>query len=186
MAKNDTGKGVQGLLTKLRSAAEVIKKQIHEADQKIEALLNEWAIISECRFSKEDFMQYMREDIRRRASEYPIRMSHLARKHGFPFSISFPQLERNEKSGNNQPFPYLDGETYSNTPAFHVSAIYWLFGKQIEKRFSDALGQFQWPENSMSPEDRRKRIAEIDQELEILNIERDGLASDLISTGMTQ
>lgn len=186
MDKKDTGNEVQGLLTKLRSAAEVIKKKIHEADQKIEMLLNERAIISESRFSKEDFMQYVREDIQRRAAEYPIRMSHLARNTGFPFSISFPQLERNEKSGNTQPFPYLDGETYSNGPALHVSAIYWIFGEQIEKRFSDALDQFQWPENSMSPEDRRKRIAEIDQELEILNMERDSLASDLMSTGMTQ
>lgn len=186
MDRNDTGKEVQGLLTKLRSAAEVIKKKIYEADQKIEVLLNERAIISESRLSKEDFMQYVRNDIQRRASEYPVRMSHLARKHGFPFSTSFPQLERNEKSGNTQPFPYLDGETYSNGPAFHVSAIYWLFGEQIEKRFSDALDQFQWPESSMSPEDRRKRIAEIDQELEMLNMERDSLASDLMSTGMTQ
>ncbi|WP_297325652.1 hypothetical protein [Nitrosomonas sp.] len=186
MDKNDTGKEVQGLLTKLRSAAEVIKKKIYEADQKIEALLNERAMISESRLSKEDFMQYVREDIQRRASEYPIRMSHLARNTGFPFSISFPQLERNEKSGNLQSFPYLDGQAFSNGAAWHVSAIYWLFGEQIEKRFSDALDQFDWPESSMSPDERRKRIAEIDQELEILNIERDCLASDLISTGMTQ
>ncbi|MBS0425022.1 MAG: hypothetical protein JSR71_11515 [Proteobacteria bacterium] len=61
--KNDTGKEVQGLLTKLRSAAEVIKKKIYEADQKIEVLLNERAIISESRFNKEDFMQYVCNDI---------------------------------------------------------------------------------------------------------------------------
>lgn len=186
MNKKDTNGEVKDLLIKLRTAAETIKKQIYEADQKIETLLNERAMISESRLSKEGFMQYVRKDIQRRASEYPIRISHLARNAGFPFSISFPQLERNEKSGNTQPFPYLDGETYSDGPVWHVSAIYWLFGEQIEKRFSDALDQFDWPENSMSPDERRKRIAEIDQELEMLNIERDGLASDLMSTGVTQ
>ncbi|MDE2389313.1 MAG: hypothetical protein KGN35_09590 [Betaproteobacteria bacterium] len=186
MDKNDTGEEVKGLLTKLRSAAEIIKKQIYEADKKIEALLDERASISESRLSKEGFMQYVREDIQRRAAEYPIRMRHLARTTGFPFSTSFPQLERNEKSGNTQPFPYLDGQTYSNGPAWHASAIYWLFGEQIEKRFADALDQFDWPESSMTPDERRKRIAEIDLELEKLNGERDSLASDLMSTGMTQ
>lgn len=186
MDKKDTGNEVQGLLTQLRSAAEVIKKRIYEADQKIEVLLNEREAISESRLSKEDFMQYVRNDIQRLASVYPARISHLARKTEFPFSTGFSQLERNEKSGNTQPFPYLDGEGYSEGLAWHVSAVYWIFGEQIEKRFSDALDQFQWPENSMPIDERRKRIAEIDQELEILNAERDGLASDLMSTGMTQ
>ncbi len=186
MDKNDTGKEIQGLLGKLISVSEIVKKKIYETDQKIEALLNERAIIFESRLSKEDFMRYVRKDIQLRASEYPMRLRNLARTTGFPFNTSFPQLVRNEKAGNTQPFPYLDGQAYSNGLGWHVSAIYWLFGEQIEKRFADALDQFDWPESSMPPDERLNRIAEIDLELEKLNEERNTLARDLMSTGMTQ
>lgn len=186
MSEKATSVEVKGLLSQLRSAADVIKKQIHEADQKIEALLNERANLSEARLTKEDFMQYVRKDIERRASNYPNRMKNLARATGFPFSISFPLLERNEKSGNTQPLPYLDGEGYHDGSALNPAAMYWIFGDLIEKRFSDALDQFEWPENGLSLDERRKRIEKIDQELERLNEERDSMANDLMSTGMTQ
>ena len=186
MNEKNKGKEVKDLLSQLRSAAEVIKKQIHEADQKIEVLLNERASLSEARLTKEDFMHYVRKDIARRAPAYPIRMKNLARNTGFPFSIGFSQLERTDKSGNSQPFPYLDGEAYSDGATLNPSAVYWIFGDLIEKRFSDALDQFDWSENGLSLDERRKRIEEIDQELEKLNEERDSLASDLMSAGMTQ
>ena len=64
--------------------------------------------------------------------------------------------------------------------------MYWIFGDLIEKRFSDALNQFDWPENGISIEERYKRIQEIDQELEQLNEKRDTLASDLMSAGVMQ
>jgi hypothetical protein len=38
----------------------------------------------------------------------------------------------------------------------------------------------------LSLDERRKRIEKIDQELERLNEERDSMANDLMSTGMTQ
>ncbi len=186
MEKKATGSDVKDLLSQLRFAADVIKKQIYEADQKIEALLNERASLSEARLTKEDFMHYVRKDIERRASNYPNRMKNLARTTGFPFSISFPQLERNDKSGNSQPLPYLDGEAYHDGSMLQPAAMYWIFGDLIEKRFSDALDQFDWPDNGLSLDQRRKRIQEIDLELKKLNEERDSLASDLMSTGMTQ
>ena len=113
-------------------------------------------------------------------------MKNLARATGFPFSISFPLLERNEKSGNTQPLPYLDGEGYHDGSTLNPAAMYWIFGDLIEKRFSDALDQFEWPENGLSLDERRKRIEKIDQELVRLNEERDSMANDLMSTGMTQ
>lgn len=51
MSEKATSVEVKGLLSQLRSAADVIKKQIHEADQKIEALLNERANLSEARLT---------------------------------------------------------------------------------------------------------------------------------------
>ena len=136
MNKKDKSNEVKDLLSQLRSAAEVIKKQIHEADQKIEALLNERAALSEARLTKEDFMLYVRKDIERRASDYPNRMKSLARTTDFPFNLSFPQLERIDKSGSSQLFPYLNGEVYTDGAALSASALYWIFGDQIEKRFS--------------------------------------------------
>ncbi len=186
MDTKNTGKEVKDLLIELRSAAETIKKKINEADQRIEELLNERENISESRLSKEDFMQYVRKDISRRASVYPLRMKKLAMNSGFPFSMNFSHLERIDASGNAMSFPYLDGEESRDGALLHPGALYFIFGDLIEKRFSDALDQFDWPENSMSLDDRRKRITEIDQQLEKLNEERDSLASDLMSTGMMQ
>lgn len=186
MNKKDKNMEVKDLLSQLRSAAEIIKKQIYEADQKIEVLLNERENLCEARLTKEDFMAYVRKDIKRRASEYPIRMKNIAKNTGFPFNMSFSQLERNDKSNNFQHFPYLDGESFHDGSVLHPSALYWIFGDQIEKRFSDALDQFDWPETGLSIESRRKRLHEIDLELEKLNEKRDNLANDLMSTGMTQ
>ena len=185
MDKKISNTEVKGLISKLRNAADTIKSQIHEIDQRIEKLFSEKGLLEEAQLTKEDFMFYVREDIRQRAANYPNRLRLCAKKTGFPFNVSFSQLERNIKSGTFQPFPYLDGETAHNGSSFDISAIYWLFGEQIEQRFSDAIDQFKWPVNSMTIEERRKRIAEIDAELEQLEEERNSLASDLMSTGMT-
>jgi|GEM_PF-3819108 len=186
MSGKSTNTEIKVLLSQLRSAAEVIKAHIHEVDQKIAALMSERQSLSEAQLTKADFMHYARKDIERRTAGYPNRMKNLARKTGFPFNISFPQLERIDKSGGSQSFPYLDGEGYSDGSVLNPCAMYWIFGDLIEKRFSDALDQFDWPENGLSPDERRKRIHEIEQKLEELNSQRDSLASDLISTGMTQ
>lgn len=177
---------VKGLISKLRSATNTIKNQIHAIDQRIEALFIEKEQLEEAPLTKEDFMFYVREDIKQRAANYPNRLRSCARKTGFPFSISFSQLERNAKAGIFQPFPYLDGETAHNGTPFDASAIYWLFGEQIEQRFSDAIDQLKWPEHSTTIEERRKRIAEIDAELEQLEEERSSLAGDLMDASMTQ
>lgn len=186
MSPKNKGNEVKDLLSQLRSAAEVIKQQIHEADRKIEVLLVEREALCEARLTKEDFMAYIRNDIQRRAMTYAVRLKNAERKKRFTFGVSFSQLERNEKAFNTQPLPYLDGEDYSDGSSIHPGALYWIFGDQIEKRFSDALDQFDWPEGGLSLEERRARLEAIDQELETLNAERDNLANDLMSAGMAQ
>ncbi len=180
------GAEVKDLLAQLRDAAEVVKGQIVDVDYKIEELLNERHHLCEAPLTKEDFMHYVRKDIQRRASDYPRRMKNLAKGTGFPFSTGFSQLDRIDKAGGGQSLPYLDGLEYSGGSILHQGAMYWIFGDFIEKRFSDALNQFDWPENGISIEERYKRIQEIDQELEQLNEKRDNLASDLMSTGVMQ
>ncbi|MCH2222848.1 MAG: hypothetical protein MK097_21375, partial [Dechloromonas sp.] len=66
-------------------------------------------------------------------------------------------------------------------------AFYWYFGDLIAERFMAALDMVHdWSEGGLPIADRRKRIAEIDQEIETLIERRDGLIGQLNSVGITE
>ncbi len=98
--------------------------------------------------------------------------------------FSFPLLERSSALGGLQMFPYLNGEiaNYEGEPS--ASALYWYFGDLIAQRFSDSLDCVAWSTDTISVADRRIQIAEIDKQIEALTSHRDGLANDLIGSGM--
>lgn len=173
---------VKGLISELRNAAGIIKNQIHAIDQRIEALFIEKEQLEEVPLTKEDFMFYVRQEIKRRAENYKRRLKYHSHKTGFPFNFSYPILENNPHLA----LPFLGTENIHVRNSFEESAIYWMFGDLIEQRFAEAIDQFNWPEASVSIDERRQRIAEIDAELAQLEEERDNLASDLMDTGMTQ
>lgn len=173
---------VKGLLSKLRSAAEAIKAQIHEADNQIAALNEQRRALINAPVSKDDFMGYVRADIQRRAEGYQHRLRKWARKYDFP--LKFAQLERDHIAGGLQPFPYLDGETPFNNAELDPGAVFWHFGELIAENFSVALDGLEWPEDELPVADRRRQILEIDAEIERLNAQRDGLAKDLMDSGM--
>lgn len=175
---------VKTLLSQLRGAADAIKAQIHEADKQIEALNKERRALADAPVSKADFMEYIRADIGRRAAGYPIRLKQWARKTNFP--PSFVQLERTHTQEGLHMFPYLDGEAPYNGPIveFEPRALYWHFGELIAERFSAALDVLQWPADAVSVAERRTRIAKIDAQIQELETRRDGLAKDLMDSGM--
>ena len=176
---------VKGLLSQLRAAADGIKAQIHELDDQISALENKRRALTETPVSKADLMEYVRADIQRRAASYQSRLEKWARESNFPFS--YTALERNHLAGKQQPFPYLDGDPRHDGGSIvhmEIGGIFWNFGELFAEQFSNALDKFEFPADAVPVADRRRMIAEIDTELQKLNVKRDELANDLLSSGM--
>lgn len=174
---------VKGLLAQLRDAANAIKAQIHEADAQIAALEEQRRALTDAPVSKADLVEFIRADIQRRASNYQWRIDKWAKEGGFP--ISFLELERNHIAGKQQPFPYWDGNPHHDAHNIELHGMYHLFGDFLMERFFAALDKLGCADDGLVPvADRRRQIAEIDAELKALNSKRDGLANDLISSGM--
>lgn len=175
---------VKTLLSQLRGAADALKAQIHEADQQIATLNEERSALADAPVSKADFMEYVRADIGRRAAGYPIGLKQWARKTNFP--PSFVQLERTHDQCAPQFIPYLDGETPYSGPRIELEphALYWFFGELIAERFAAGLDVLQWPADAVSVAERRARIEKIDAHIRELETKRDGLAKDLMDSGM--
>jgi len=173
---------VKGLLAQLRDAANAIKAQIHEADAQIAALEEQRRALTDAPVSKADLVDYIRADIQRRADNYQWRIDKWAREGGFP--VSFIALERNHAQGKPQPFPYWDGNPHHDVHNIELHGMYHLFGDLLAERFLVALDKLGYADGLVPVADRRRQIAEIDAELKALNAKRDGLANDLISSGM--
>lgn len=173
---------VKGLLAQLRDAANAIKAQIHEADDQIAALEEQRRALTGAPVSKADLAEYIRADIQRRAENYQWRIDKWAREGGFP--ISFADLERRHIAGKPQPFPYWDGAPHHDANNIELHGMYHLFGDLLMERFLTALDKLGYADGLVPVADRRRQIAEIDAKLKELNAKRDGLANDLISSGV--
>ena len=175
---------VKGLLAQLRDAANAIKAQIHEADDQIAALTAQRRALTDAPVSKADLMEYALADIQRRAANYQFKVERWARD---TWPISFANLERRHVEGKQQPFPYLDGDPIhdgGNISHMESAGIFWNFGELFAVRFAMALNKLEFPTEAVPAVDRRRQIAEIDAKLKELNAKRDGLANDLISSGV--
>lgn len=173
---------VKGLLAQLRDAANAIKAQIHEADDQIAALEEQRRALTDAPVCKADLADYIRADIQRRADNYQWMIDKWAREGGFP--ISFIELERNHTQGKPQPFPYWDGNPHHDAHNIELHGMYHLFSDLLAERFLTALDKLGYADGLVPAADRRRQIAEIDARLKELNAKRDGLANDLISSGM--
>lgn len=173
---------VKDLLTQLRGAADAIKAQIHEADDQIAALEEQRRALTDAPVSKPDLAEYIRADIQRRASNYEWSLAKWAKESNFPFS--FTELERNHIAKKQQPFPYWDGMPHHDVGNIAPQGMYHLLGDLLAERFLTALDKLGYADGLVPVADRRRQIAEIDAELKALNAKRDGLANDLISSGM--
>jgi len=173
---------IKGLLLQLRDAANAIKAQIHEADEQIAALTEQRRALTEAPVTRADLLEFIRADIQRRASNYQWSVEKWANESNFPFS--YAQLERNHLSGKDQPFPYWDGVAHHDVGNMEPQGMYWLFGELLAERFFVALDKLGYADGLLPVADRRRQIAEIDAKLKELNAKREGLANDLISSGM--
>jgi hypothetical protein len=171
--------GVNPLVAQVRTAADAVRSQIQTLDDEIKGLHEQRRAITEPPVSKADFMEYVREDIRRRSKVYPMMIK---KKWGNkqPFN-NFERLERtNDGHGDGlQGFPYLNWDLENMEFRQEPAAFYWYFAEVIKERFELAIQDFDWPTEAMPVAERRQRTEEIDTQISDLIGRRDGLKGQL-------
>lgn len=170
---------IKSLLSQISMAANEVVAKIQSLDAQIEELSGQRNEIVNAPLSKSDLMEYVREDVKRRAALYPSFLKTKWARQGQ--HLDFANHERVFKVGSAQPIPYLDGEYAMPGIAFRPDAFYWIFGELIEKRFEAALGSLPWPAAGLPLADRRAAIESLDAQIDALTNERDGLAAELQS-----
>lgn len=171
--------GISPLVAKVIDAAGAVREEIRKLDGEIEALQSLRRTITEPNVSKSDFMDYVREDIKRRGARFPIQLQvKWAKKNEFNI---FDRMERMYcgHAGGLQPIPYLSGDIEKMDTGLEPAAFFWFFGELVEERFAEAINDLPWPEDVMSVIERRERIKEIDAEINQVSIRRDDLRTQL-------
>lgn len=165
------------LINQVNLAAETVVARIQEIDSQIAQLDDERAKLVAAPISKSDLMEYVREDIKRRAAFYPTLLRMKWSRDGR--HTNFPNHERVYSEGGIQAIPYLDGEISNPGIIFRPDAFYWFFGDLIADGFERGIENLKWPEPGLPLKERRIKIQEIDTKIDALMEERDQLAGEL-------
>lgn len=168
---------LKSLLAQMGKAANEVVGKIRALDAQIEQLNAKCSEISDAPLAKSDFMEFVREDIRRRGASYPTRLKiKWARdlRH-----LHFSVWERTFQGGTDQMIPYLDGDVCNPGIFFKPDAFYWLFGDLIATRFEAAVDVLPWPTPGLPIAERRIEIEKFGKQIEALVSERDELAAEL-------
>ncbi|KAB2928805.1 MAG: hypothetical protein F9K30_00215 [Dechloromonas sp.] len=178
------------ILGKLKKVAESVKTEIQALDEQINQLNHERQALIDAPVSRADYAAYVKADISRRCGPFLNQLRRFARggkTSGANLNLSFGALERVHNAGQSQQFPYMNGDECFDGFNISPGAFYWYFGDLIAERFMDAMDTAHaWQEGGMPIDERRKRIAEIDQQMDELISKRDELASQLTSAGITE
>lgn len=177
------------ILVELNKAAESVKTEIGALDEQISTLNRERQSLMDSPVSREDFAAYMKADLARRGELFQQRIKQFATHTGrgnAKLTSSFVVLERAFQGRQLQNFPFMNGEDCFDGFQPSADAFYYYFGDLIAERFMAGLDAVHdWPQGGLPVADIRKRIAEIDCELDDLVTRRDELASQLTGVGIT-
>ncbi|QLQ03232.1 MAG: hypothetical protein HZY77_10990 [Thiobacillus sp.] len=168
---------IKSLLAQMGKAANEVVAKIRGLDEQIDALVTKRNEIADAPLAKSDLMEYVREDIKRRAESFPTRLKMKWARDGR--HLNFINHERVLSGGGVQMIPYLDGEVANPGIAFKPDAFFWMFGELIEKRFEDAINNLYWPDPGLPLADRRGALEKLNAEIDALQAERDELAEEL-------
>lgn len=171
---------IANLLSKLREAANGIAEEVHELDAKIADLHAQRNKIVGAAVSKEDYLAYVAETLRRKGNTYAIALQREAKN----LPSLFGELEKYMKTSAGLRLPVFTGSLQVPTPITE-EALCFLFGEQVLARVSDALNGLNWPENAMPVAERRKAISVIENELAEMESKRSALVAQLNQSGVT-
>lgn len=173
-------KEIKSLLSQVKQAAEALKAKINALDDQIEALYAKREVILSGPLSKADYMAVIRADVQTKARRF---RGDLVRHLDMGAKVNYPASKNANVSG--LPIRYLDGG--QNVPELmSESAYYFYFKDAIVNGVERALEGREWPVDAVPLAERDTTKKSIDGQIEALNLEREGLADDLVSCGVTQ
>lgn len=176
-AKNPLG----GAFETMMNAAGQLRSRIHVIDTQLAELNTQRSNLLTKKVSQADYLAYIETDIKRRGAQYEINM---LRKIERADVTKFAYLDRFAQNANGAlDLPYLTGEVY---PFGEVSeaAMCYLFGDVIVRRMNEILNKVIWLDNDIPVLERKRVIAKLDQDAQVLSEERDKLSGLLNQAGI--
>jgi hypothetical protein len=168
------------LADKLRKSVAEITGQVEAIDAQIEECQSRRSAINNGRVSKDDYLFYVRESLRRKGDVCAQR----ARKHVKEDKAKeFVSLERVMKNNVNGLFIPVLSWDYT-TPGITDEALCFYFGDIIVDKLSVALEGLDWPADAIPASERVAMISHIDGEIEELIKKRDVVFSKLQEAGL--
>lgn len=168
---------IQGLMSQVKQAAVKLKTRIQELDSEIEALYAQRSTIVSAPLSKVDYMAAIRADIQAKAKSYAAK---LCRHLEVGAKVDYPGVER----AGGFPILYMDAGTVRGNML--EDAYFFYFEDALVSGVERALDGKQWPHSSVSVVERRKSLEGIAAQIDALTAERDALAGELVSCGLTE
>lgn len=162
------------VFAQLKTITERLKSEIHELDALIADASKRREVIISTAVSKEDFIAYIRADIRDKGKRFWSGMRTLIEQR----PKEYPALERGIG------LDYLSGAIRS-PEIVPPSAFFFYFGDLIAERISRAIDEdLDWPNGTMPVTERKVIVAKIDAEIADLRKQRKELADQLIEAGL--
>lgn len=171
---------IQSLLGQVRQAADKLKTRIHALDEQIEALFSQRSAIVSGPLSKADYLAAIRADIQAKARPFAVKLRrHLDKVQ----AVAYPAVAQASAGGLS--LRYLDAglTVYEGVPE---DGYYFYFEDAIVAGVERALEGRQWPDHAAPSAERKQALAGIAAQIDALTAERDALAGELISCGLTQ
>ena len=171
---------IKGLLNQVKQAAEKLKTKIHDLDDQIETLYTKRSVILSAPLSKEDYLTTIRADIQTKARRFP---ADLKRHLETESRVNYPAMAQAGIGG--LPLRYLDAGNNAGSEMLG-EAYYFYFEDVIVEGVERALAGKEWPVDAVPAVERVKSLKVICEQLDTLTQERDSLAGELVSCGVTE
>lgn len=170
---------LSGLLSQVKSAADKIKDKISGLDDQIDALYKKRSHIVSGALSKSDYLDTIRADIQTKTQRFSADL----KRHLDGAMVGYPSVARAHADG--LPIRYLKGgRTIPEVMA--EEAYYFYFEDAILAGVERALEGKEWPTDAVPAAERATALQVIGEQIEALTAERDTLADDLVSCGVTE
>jgi len=168
-----------GLLGQVKEAAVQLKEKITVLDDQIDTLYSQRAALLNMPLSKEDYLSAVRADIQARAKVFKTHLM-TAIKSGRKVDYTMMQ------SGVLLNIPYLSAGLGAYSFELQEGGHYFYFEDVIVKGVERALEGESWPVDAMPAAERKTALEGIDAQVSKLTTQRDALAADLVSCGVTE
>jgi hypothetical protein len=172
-------KEIRELLKQVKQSAEKIKANIQELDEQISELGQRRKTLVNLPLSKEDYLSILRLDIQNKGRLFKDDL-----RKQLQGSSKITYLAKDKATREGLLISFADAGRFNGQ--LSVSALHHYFEDDIIKGVEVCLADEQWPTDAMPLSVIESEVAAIDAQIEALSIQRDAIADDLISTGLTE